>query len=55
MANSTILVAMDHLKPLLSQRLGQDPLPVVHRPLMVYAGTSLFCPMVSYKAGRNDV
>ena len=28
----------------------KDPLPVVHRPLMVYAGTSLLCPMVSYKA-----
>lgn len=30
-------------------RIFSDPLPVVHRPLMVYAGTSLFCPLVSYK------
>ncbi|CAJ1437456.1 unnamed protein product [Effrenium voratum] len=30
-------------------RIFSDPLPVVHRPLLVYAGTSLLCPLVSYK------
>lgn len=34
---------------LIAHRVSSDPLPVVHRPLMVYAGTSLLCPMVSYK------
>ncbi|CAE7187565.1 unnamed protein product [Symbiodinium necroappetens] len=30
-------------------RVFSDPLPVVHRPLLVYAGTSLLCPLISYK------
>jgi len=30
-------------------RIFSDPLPVVHRPLFVYAGTSLLCPLLSYK------
>lgn len=34
---------------IIAYRIFSDPLPVVHRPLMVYAGTSLLCPMVSYK------
>lgn len=30
-------------------RLMTDPLPVVHRPLFVYAGTSLLCPLITHK------
>ena len=36
-------------------RIFSDPLPVVHRPLVVYAGTSLLCPMVSYKAWTSEM
>jgi len=28
-------------------RLMSDPLPVIHRPLLVYVGTSLLCPLMS--------
>lgn len=28
-------------------RIFSDPLPVLHRPLIVYAGTSLFCPLLT--------
>lgn len=33
-------------------RIFSDPLPVIHRPLFVYAGTSLLCPLCTLQVMR---